>query len=157
MEQFPWPTRKKDYFDFIFSVTITVFTTLLVLGQIVFLGIGLTFGIADWDVQGILAIGFGAFGVVIGIALSMTLFAAWRYWSFDSEGVTNGNLFHKRRFAFSEIELVETKIIIIGSKPFVTAQENLCFTKDRKTITIPTYRLSMEELEWLKQQVSFKK
>ncbi len=146
------PSRK-DYFDFVFSVVITAFTILLALGQIVFLAIGLTIGIADWGSEGILVLGFGAFGPVIAITLSLTLFAAWRYWSFDSEGVTNGNLFRKRRLTFRETEHVETKTVVIGGKPFVTAQENLCFVKGRKTVMIPIYCLAKEELEWLKQRV----
>ena len=149
-------STKKDYFDFIFSVVVTVFTIFLIVGQITFLTIGLTIGIANWNTEEILAMGLGVFGTAITMALFLTLFAAWRYWSFDSEGVTNGNLFYKRRFAFREIESVETKTIIIGAKPFVTAQENLCFTKGRKMVSIPTYCLSKEEIEWLRQQVSIK-
>ena len=145
---------KKGYFDIIFSWFITVFTALLIIGQIVFLTISLTIGIADWGVEGALAIGFGAFGLAIAIALSLTLFGAWRYWAFDEDGVTNGNLFHKRKLLFAETESIETKTIVIGTKPFTIAQENICFSSGKKTVTIPIYCLSQEELEWLKSKKS---
>jgi|GEM_PF-4321185 len=147
---------RKGFFDLIFSVTITLFTALLIIGQIVFLVIGLTVGIADWGVEGALGIGFGAFGMAIMIALPLTLFGAWRYWAFDADGVTNGNLFCKRRILFGEVESAEIKIVAIGSKPFVIPQESLCFQKGKKCVTIPTYCLSKEELEWLKHYVSIK-
>lgn len=144
--------ERKDYFDFIFSISITVFTALSIVGQITFLTIGLTVGIADWGTDGVLAIGFVAFGLAITIGLLLTLFAAWKYWSFDSNGVINGNLFWKRRILFSEMDFVEVKVIVIGALPFIASQENICFYKGKTVVTIPTYCLSAEEMEWIKQQ-----
>lgn len=148
---------KKDYFDFIFSAAITTFTILLVIGQIVFLALGLAIGIADWGIEGVLAIGFGAFGPIVLVALYLTLFSSWEYWAFDSESVTNGNLFHKRTILFSDTEYIETKRIAISSRPFTISQENLCFHAGKNVVTIPVYCLSQEELKWLSQQVPSKK
>lgn len=144
--------HKKGFFDFVFSVIITLFTIVLIVGQIIFLAVGLTIGIADWGVEGALAIGFGAFGPAVVIASSLTLFGAWRYWAYDTYGVTNGNLFFKRRFLFCNIDSIEIKTIAIGAKPFTIAQEDICFHIANKTVSVPTYCLSSEELEWLKNQ-----
>ncbi|MCR5349094.1 MAG: hypothetical protein K6E59_05780 [Bacilli bacterium] len=129
---------------------------LLFIGQILFLSLGLTIGIADWGLDGILIIGFGVFGFTIALDLILVLFYAWRYWEFDLEGVTNGNLFSKKKILFNPIEYAEIKAIVIGSKPFISAQENICFYQGKKVVTIPTFCLPREELEWFKQKVAFK-
>ena len=145
---------RKDYFDFIFSVVITAFTALLVAGQIVFLSFGLTVGIADWGIEGALEIGVGLFGFVIAISLSLTLFGAWRYWSIDSDGITNGGIFWRRKILFAEVDRFEIKTIVIGAKPFITAQENICFYKGKNMVTIPAFCISEEEMDWIEKRVN---
>lgn len=144
---------RKDYFDFIFSVVITAFTALLVAGQIVILSFGFTVGISDWGTEGTLAIGVGLFGFVIAISLSLTLFGAWRYWSIDSDGVTNGGIFWKRKILFAEVDRFEIKDIVIGAKPFITTQENICFYKGKNMVTIPAFCISKEEMDWIGKQI----
>ena len=146
--------KRKDYFDYIFSIVITSFTILLIVGQIIFIVIGLTIGIADWGLDGVLAIGLGVFGTCITVSLILTLFGAWRYWSFDSKGIANGNLFFKRRILFTEVESIEIKTITVTGKPFIITQENICFHHGKKMVTIPTYCLSKEEIEWLMKEAS---
>ena len=118
---------RRDYFDIIFSVVITSFTVILLVGQMVYISIGLTIGIADWGLEGVLVIGLGIFGPMIVGGMALTLFAAWKYWRVDDDGIANGNLFHETKLMFKEIESLEVKIVVIGAKPFVTAQEELCF------------------------------
>ena len=146
---------RKDYFDFIFSVVITAFTVLLAVGQVVFLSIGLSVGIADWGVEGALEIGVGLFGSLIAISLCLTLFGAWRYWSIDAEGVSNGGVFWKRRILFAEVDRFETKRIVVGAKPFITTQENICFYKGKRMVTIPAFCISEEEMDWIRKQIKY--
>lgn len=144
---------RRDYFDIIFSVVITSFTVILLVGQMAYISIGLTVGIADWGLEGVLVIGLGIFGPMIVGGMALTLFAAWKYWRVDDDGIANGNLFHETKLMFKEIESLEVKIVVIGAKPFVTAQEELCFKKGKKMVMIPAFQLSETEKEWLRQQI----
>ncbi len=68
---------RRDYFDIIFSVVITSFTVILLVGQMAYISIGLTVGIADWGLEGVLVIGLGIFGPMIVGSMALTLFAAY--------------------------------------------------------------------------------
>lgn len=148
--------NQKTYFDIIFSITTVVFTSLLVIGQIVFLCFGLGGYIFGWGKDEILILGIGAFSPIICLCLILLLFFCWKYWLYDDEGVTNGNLFFKRKILYSNIDLIEIKTIAIGAKPFIAAQKNICFYQGKKVVTIPIFCLSENEIEWLKKQANKK-
>ncbi len=128
-------------------------TILVAIGQVIFLSIGLTFGIADWDLKEILEIGVGVFGFIILVSILLILFGATRYWSFDDKGISNGNIFIKKTFLYEEIDSFEEKYVAIGAKPFVAIQKNWCFYKDKRCVTIPCEHLKNSELEWIKSRL----
>lgn len=149
--------KNKNYFDVIAYIFITIFTIVSVVGLIVFLSVGLTIGIPNIENEEIVPFGMGMFMPVIAISLPTTLFLAWRYWRFDEDGVSNGNLFRERKFSFKEIDRVEIKIQAVSGRPFVISQEQLCFYKGKKMVAIPTFCLTEEEKEWLINQVNNKR
>lgn len=134
-----------------------ILTSLLFIGQIVFLTIGFTKGIGDWELEGIYAIGLGVFGFLILDSFLLICFGASRYWSYDDSGITNGNIFAKKTILFKDVDFFEEKYIVIGSKPFVVTQKNVCFYKKKKCVSIPCECLDDEEIEWIKSKITIDK
>lgn len=144
---------RKNYFDYLFSLFVTGITLLSLTGQIVFLSIGLTVGIADWGTDGVLIFGFGGLSLPVLLGALLTVFAGWRYWHYDNEGIANGGLLWERKFSYKEIESIDVKEVAISALPFIVWQEEMCFYKGKKNVMIPTCYLSEEETKWLREQV----
>ena len=141
---------EKIYFDIIFSIGISIIIGLVLTGQIVFLILGLTFGISDWGVEGVLLMGFVPFGLVILDLLMLFFLCAFSYYQVDEDGVTNGYIFFKRKIKFRESDRWEVRPEGFATLLGMQTQDCFCLYKGRKYVKIPVYGLEKEEIEWLK-------
>jgi len=145
---------EKIYFDIIFSVGMCIIIGLTFIGQVVFITLGLIFGIADWGIEGVFAIGFGIFGLFIGNLLILFFLCAFSYYKVDEDGVTNGNIFGKRKIKFCESDRWDVRREGFASLLGLYVQDCFCLHKGRKLVKIPIYGLEKEEIEWLKAKAS---
>lgn len=142
---------KKHYLSLSFSIIVTAFNALELTLQLIFLIIGVTIGIPNWTTEMILFISLLLFVFVFLPILSLTLFEAWRYWSFDEEGVINGWLLYKKRINYSEVEKITSKHFFVGS-PRPMWQEKICFKNKKRMISIPKCDLSKDEIDFFKEK-----
>lgn len=140
---------RKDYFDYTTSIVFAVLTVLFIIGQIICTTLMLIFPNKYFGVEGALAIGLGVFGMLISLLLLGDFFACWKYWIYDENGITNGNLFVKRKILFAEVDYYEIKLSDTGSK---FLHECICFYKGKNMVSVPMFCLSEEELQWLKSK-----
>ena len=140
---------RKDYFNFGTSIAFAALTIIFIIGQILFITLMFIFLDNSFGVKGNLVFGFGVFGMLIFLLLIGDLFICWKYWIYDEDGITNGNLFVKRKILFSEMDYYEIKLSDTGSK---FLHKCICFYKGKKMVSVRIDFLSEEELQWLKSK-----
>ena len=148
---------KRNYFNIIFSIVFVLLSFFAIAGQAIFLSIGLTAGISNWDLEGILVIGVAIFGGFIIVCLCAVIFFGFTYWAIDNDGIINGGIFKKRKILFSEVDKFEIKAKQLPSLGGVWTTDCLFFYNKKKYVVIPLYCLNDANIEWLKNQINVMK
>lgn len=138
--------RTKQYFHgFVILLTI-FFTFLTILGDAIFLIVGLTVGLPNHDIEMILSMLFSLFL----FAEIVMLLTADRYWWYDDEGIVNGLAFYKRKILFKDVDRAEIKDVILLKFP----EYCLVLYKKRRHVLIPKWFLKKEDIEWIQNHIS---
>lgn len=145
----------KHYFDILFLIINSSLAILVFLGQIVFVTLGLIYGISDWGIEGVLAVGLGVFGLFLLICILLVLFGGLNYWRVDDDGVANGGAFKETKILFNEAESYIIDYGYLASAGGNGVHTTPCFRliKGKKNVIIPLYCLSAQDLEWLQSKI----
>ncbi len=142
--------RRREYFDFAFSIINSVFVILglliIVIILTLYFGTNLMSGITiDFF---LIIIGFVSILTLLFILLE--LIGTWRYWEFDNEGVSNGGLFVKRKkYLYTDIEKVE---IGLGLSARIKTR-SLKFYIKKTELIIPLNKLKRSDAIWIMDRI----
>ena len=145
---------EKHYFNFAFSIGISILASLFLLGQIVFFIISFCFFLSDIGLDNILLIGFGIFGIPVLISLFLFFVGAFRYWTVDENEITNAGLLYKCKVRFCEITNIEVKREQIESFLKVNLTDCYFFYTRKKHVIVPINGLTRVEIELLRISIS---